>query len=1321
MAKRVDLFTINVLGLTETIDSLSVLESELKAINSIVTKHKKTIQEFEQAQKAGVETTERMSDAYLDAKKVLPGLEDKQKSLVRQIQATDAIINKEIEDYKALIREKNKEAAATKKQSDEDKKLQQSLSIQVKSIQDLSTKTNALIAARKKLDITTEEGRSKFDALTREIAKNQNQLKEYDSQIGNFQRNVGNYSSAVSGLFNAWTKGAALIAGASKAIEYSIKIIGNETEGVEQAFARLNNPRALDMLRSATKGAVSDLSLMKAAVKADNFKIPMDALAKGLQFAQKQAKATGEDVDYLVNSFVMGIGRKSALILDNLGISSVELREKLRGIGTESATTGQIAAAVMEAVDERMNKFGDDTDIAKEKAGQLTATWQNLRDQATKRIASFLSPLAEEGKEALQWILKNAEAIWIFIKALGVLTLATYSYIVAGKLKLLLSKENRVATAAETLATYEQTVAQGKATASTHLLAAAKLLLTRNTKAATIAFKTFKVELLSNPAGIVLFTITALAGAVILLKNKTTELTKAQQSNLNITQKVDEEYGKSKAKIDVLIETLNNEKISLDKRNEALKELKDIIPGYNAEITKEGQIINNNTKAIDLYLVAFEKQIRLKAAQEELEQLYRDKRKQEKIYNEKQAKADSAKQSANTTVIGEPAYATASRGLMAGQLQSFADSAKKELSNTDEAIKEINSEIQKTSQEFSDIPVKTQDISKEVENTKKKIQELKQSISDLRNGKEQSSDIKLAIEEKTKELQDAQKALETLTGQKPSSEKSDNNTEENAANKRADVIKKNNETIIALQQESERLEIEAEVDSIEKKLKLQEQGDKKEINQLYKTLRDRRDAIEEAQKGANPEQWAELERQRIALFKEVADQEQNILNGAGEERRRLLKNQSLEELQSFEERLSLSKDYSQKDLELVRAVIDEKRKLQDQALTEGAQKELEKLQVAYQAEKDIINATISDQTKREKALVDLELANAQDRYAILKKEYELRLANGELGIEEADAIKKKLKELFDEIGVFAEEAKRTTPLAKMLGLDDENVELLTDKAIQLAQDISNTIANIELERNQQRLERETKRIDKAKEKDLSALEQRKKKGIMSEEAYERNKKAIDDKYKAEKEAAERKAFEKEKDIKRKQALMEMALGLVRIWSQVGINVVTGAILSGALVATTALNIAQINAQQFAEGGKALEKLPNGKIRYNPNIKTLSNGDNILATVRKGEVILNEEQQKRLGGDSVFRSIGVPGFASGGKVDMGPWYSAPIPESPERSAAKKIKQTLSDAEMIDYIDKKMDAKIKALKIYVTQTDIQDTDDTVKATVTQSDLL
>mgnify|MGYP000939289374 CR=1 FL=1 len=82
------------------------------------------------------------------------------------------------------------------------------------------------------------------------------------------------------------------------------------------------------------------------------------------------------------------------------------------------------------------------------------------------------------------------------------------------------------------------------------------------------------------------------------------------------------------------------------------------------------------------------------------------------------------------------------------------------------------------------------------------------------------------------------------------------------------------------------------------------------------------------------------------------------------------------------------------------------------------------------------------------------------------------------------------------------------------------------------------------------------------------------------------------------------------------------------------------------------NVRRIQAQKFARSGK-VQNLPAGRIDVAPNIPTQSNGDNVLATVKTNEVILNENHQAALGGDRVFRAIGVPGFADGGRVATKP--------------------------------------------------------------------
>jgi hypothetical protein len=83
-------------------------------------------------------------------------------------------------------------------------------------------------------------------------------------------------------------------------------------------------------------------------------------------------------------------------------------------------------------------------------------------------------------------------------------------------------------------------------------------------------------------------------------------------------------------------------------------------------------------------------------------------------------------------------------------------------------------------------------------------------------------------------------------------------------------------------------------------------------------------------------------------------------------------------------------------------------------------------------------------------------------------------------------------------------------------------------------------------------------------------------------------------------------------------------------------------------------IRAVEVPQFAEGG-LVEGFANGGLsgtRIGAGMGMpirRSNGDNMLATIKTGEVILNQRQQSALGGSNTFKRIGVPGFANGGMV------------------------------------------------------------------------
>jgi hypothetical protein len=152
---------------------------------------------------------------------------------------------------------------------------------------------------------------------------------------------------------------------------------------------RLNNPNLLNKLQEATRGTVSDLELMKAAVNANNFQIPLETLGTLLEFAQRRARDTGESVDYLVNSIVTGIARKSPLILDNLGINIKRIQEEFQ-------KTGDFAKAAMNVVEEELAKAGVTVDTHADKVDRMKAAWQNTWTYLGTTLVSIVDRIGKE-------------------------------------------------------------------------------------------------------------------------------------------------------------------------------------------------------------------------------------------------------------------------------------------------------------------------------------------------------------------------------------------------------------------------------------------------------------------------------------------------------------------------------------------------------------------------------------------------------------------------------------------------------------------------------------------------------------------------------------------------------------------------------------------------------------------------------------------------------------------------------------------------------------------------------------------------------------
>jgi hypothetical protein len=234
-------------------------------------------------------------------------------------------------------------------------------------------------------------------------------IQQVDAKLKETSKLFGNLGQAI---------GAAFIVGQVQAFAAETIKLGSELQTVGRGFARFGNEMQLETLRKATRGLVSDLELMKVTVQAGNFGIPIEQMGKLLEFATKRAAETGQSVDYLVQSIVKGIGRKSPLILDNLGISAVRLKEKFGGVAIEAQSIADVAQAVGDIAAEEMGKMGASVDTAADKMLRLTTTWENFKAKFGEAIAPAASGLLE----GITNMLKAGETMGPALNRLGVAT-----------------------------------------------------------------------------------------------------------------------------------------------------------------------------------------------------------------------------------------------------------------------------------------------------------------------------------------------------------------------------------------------------------------------------------------------------------------------------------------------------------------------------------------------------------------------------------------------------------------------------------------------------------------------------------------------------------------------------------------------------------------------------------------------------------------------------------------------------------------------------------------------------------------------------------
>lgn len=288
---------------------------------------------------------------------------------------------------------------------------------------------------------------------------------EFSNTFDKAQKSLSGFEKAGVGA-TAALGGVAAGGIAAIGIVADLAIESGKSVGIQNSFNRMfgdEAPAALDELKAATKGTVSDIDIMTAANQALLLGIDKDALPEMFKGAMASAQATGRPVKDAISDITLGIGRQSRMILDNLGIivdadNANQTYAESLGKTTEELTDAErktaFMNATMQALKDNVQKVGEVQDNASLAAQRSAAALDNFKDKVGQAFGpgvtaaiEALTPIMEQlgtvfteqvmpamlfATDAIVEFLgsfKDQEGTSMFIKALGYILEGTFVFI----------------------------------------------------------------------------------------------------------------------------------------------------------------------------------------------------------------------------------------------------------------------------------------------------------------------------------------------------------------------------------------------------------------------------------------------------------------------------------------------------------------------------------------------------------------------------------------------------------------------------------------------------------------------------------------------------------------------------------------------------------------------------------------------------------------------------------------------------------------------------------------------------------------------------
>jgi TP901 family phage tail tape measure protein len=226
--------------------------------------------------------------------------------------------------------------------------------------------------------------------------------------------------------------------------------------------------------------------------------------------------------------------------------------------------------------------------------------------------------------------------------------------------------------------------------------------LTGNVKRMTSAWKILNATMKSNPLGLAIGAAVALGGSFLLLKNRISGVNSEKKALDSISKDVSKSIADEKSKLDLLLQTARNEKLSKDQRLDAIQKINKISPEYLGNIKLENINSKEAANAIDEYTAAITRNAQQKAIAEKLSDLYVKKIEKEIEITRLNTliEEDRAKGFFKSNVLLQSSYAT-----RAAFMEKSISGINKEIeaySSLNKKIEETNATKRKVTQDYDD-------------------------------------------------------------------------------------------------------------------------------------------------------------------------------------------------------------------------------------------------------------------------------------------------------------------------------------------------------------------------------------------------------------------------------------------------------------------------------------------------------------------------------------------------------------------------------------------------------------------------------------------